>query len=147
MKKTEHIQEKICQQCGNTISAQATICPVCGAGKKQLKGKWEQKFADMKQIKNPQKKRSRFHVIILSLFLCGIGNIFAYRYLGYTDKAAERAGLYLSVLFNLFLSGFFLQPWLIFWGFIQMFKYMFLSLYDIFYFTFIVKYDAYGNKV
>jgi len=128
---------KICPACGNYISEHATICPICGNGKIVPKNKYEQKLLNTTLPENKNQPRSRWMVLLLSW----IGYGFGYLYLGYQNKFAERASRFLRAF--IYLITIVAAPY----GIILLLYAIWLHIYDMFYLTFIIKYDAYGNPI
>lgn len=133
----EEKNTKICTRCGNTISSNASICPICGEGRTAPKNKWEDKLSNIKTIENTGKPKKR--LVLLLLAWIGIG--FGYYYLGYQDKFINRAALYIKII--IYMITIILIPY----SLILMFYMICLHLYDFIYLVFIVKHDAYGNKI
>lgn len=128
---------KTCSKCGNSISENATICPVCGEGRVAPKNKIEQKLSGVKPVENTGKPKKRIIVFLLSLVGWGV----VYYYLGYQDKAIQRIAMWIRpILYFITLIGAIYGLFLILYA-------TALHLYDIVYLTFFVKYDAYGNEI
>lgn len=130
-------QGKICSACGNNISNNATICPICGNGKQAPKNKYEQKLLNTALPKNIQQPRSRWVVLLLAWIGFGLG----YLYLGNQNKFADRVSRYIrSILYTITII---FAPY----GCILMLYAICLHIYDFFNLTFILKYDVYGNPI
>ncbi|MGN0476167.1 MAG: hypothetical protein ACI4HM_02405 [Ruminococcus sp.] len=128
---------KTCKRCGNSISENATICPICGEGRVAPKNKFEKKLSCIKPVQNTEKPKKRLMAFLLSWIGFGLG----YYYLGYQDKFIHRASIIIKAMIAMItIIG---APY----GILLLFYYVGLSLYDMVYLTFINKYDAYGNEI
>lgn len=128
---------KVCSMCGNKISINATVCPICGNGKQNPKNKWEQKIINDSLPRNAGKPRSR----VIAVLLSWIGFGFCYMYLGYQNKFADRASRYIrSIFYMVIVIG-------IPYGMLLLFYALALHIYDMLYMAFGIKYDAYGNPI
>lgn len=127
--------DSFCPKCGNPKNGGSKRCAICGytGSSKKL----DNVFASIEPAKNNGKPKRRLIVILLAF----IGFGFGYYYLGYRGKFIDRAIVFLKSFF--YTITLVLAPL----GFFYMFYFIILTFWDIFYLIFVVKKDAFGNKI